>query len=140
LAPWHTKLGFRPKPSAATLNSIVPDGGVISMLFVTIVNAFPLAFIESREGGERDSRDEAEEQAARDQWEVIKYGTVTYAICSFNFFLQRQREAEGNKLREKLCKKLETMKGHVERLQNIAGSAMSRTSEGKVSLSRIDLN
>jgi hypothetical protein len=40
------------------------------MMFVTILNAFPLVFIESREGEERESRDEAEEQAARDQWEV----------------------------------------------------------------------
>jgi len=70
LAPWHSKLGFRSQPSAATLNSLVPDGGIVPMMFVTIVNAFPLAFIESREGEDRETRDEAEEQAARDQWEV----------------------------------------------------------------------
>lgn len=70
LAPWHAKLGFRRQPSAATLNSLVPDGGVVPMMFVTIVNAFPLAFIETRDGGDRESRSGAEEQAARDSWEV----------------------------------------------------------------------
>lgn len=110
LAPWHAKLGFQQLPSAATLNSLVPDGGVVPMMFVTIVNAFPLAFIESCDGGERESRSEAEEQAARDAWE-------------------RKRESEAAKLREEICNRLEKMKGFVERLQGIAGSAMSRISD-----------
>jgi uncharacterized protein YicC (UPF0701 family) len=39
-------------------------------MFVTIIEALPLGFIETREGEEKISRDETEEQAARDQWEV----------------------------------------------------------------------
>jgi len=101
------------------------------MMFVTIVNAFPLAFIESREGGERESRDEAEEQAARDDWEVSMLAQLII-MHTEPVSLQRKREAEGIRLREEFGKKLETMRGYAERLHDIAGSTTSETSEGEI--------
>jgi len=37
LAPWHAKLGFTKHPSVATLDSLTPDGGLVSLMDLTVV-------------------------------------------------------------------------------------------------------
>ena len=41
LAPWHAKLGFQCAPFVATLGSLTPDGGSVSLadLIITQVNS-----------------------------------------------------------------------------------------------------
>ena len=36
LAPWHTKLGFQPRPAVTTLHTLNPDGGVVPCLQLVV--------------------------------------------------------------------------------------------------------
>jgi breast cancer 2 susceptibility protein len=71
LAPWYSKLGFKRQPSVATLNSLTANGGVVSLMILTIKNAFPVTYIEIVPGKDRIERDESEEQVERRAWQVM---------------------------------------------------------------------
>ncbi|CDO73012.1 hypothetical protein BN946_scf185007.g66 [Trametes cinnabarina] len=73
LAPWHAKLGFVQQPFIATLDKLTADGGVVPAMDITIVKAYPIAFVEfvRNEDGtvtRVGPRDEKEEMKAHDQW------------------------------------------------------------------------
>ena len=98
LAPWHAKLGLQRKPFVATLGSLTPDGGLITVLDLVIVKVncsliaqkkmkkrsadlqyylevYPIAyleFIETDDGEKKREgpRSEKEEAAAHDRWLV----------------------------------------------------------------------
>lgn len=36
LAPWHAKLGFVDRPWMATLDSLTPDGGLVTLVDVIV--------------------------------------------------------------------------------------------------------
>lgn len=36
-APWHTKLGFMKQPPIATLDSLTPDGGLVTLMDLTVI-------------------------------------------------------------------------------------------------------
>lgn len=107
LAPWHSKLGFKGRPSIPTLNSLTHDGGVVPLMFVTVKEALPLAFIEMEPGKERITRDENEERAERTRW-------------------MKQRSDEESRLKEDACKQMERIQATIDYLENMAGSSMSR--------------
>ncbi|TFY81492.1 hypothetical protein EWM64_g2524 [Hericium alpestre] len=73
LAPWHAKLGFQPKLSISTLNSLTPDGGAVQMMDLVVTKAYPIAFLEFVEKNGKKRREgprkEAEEMAIQEQWE-----------------------------------------------------------------------
>lgn len=107
LAPWHAKLGFQPHPPIATLNSLTPDGGLVQLLDLTVIKAYPIAFIEffvdensrKRRAGPRKEDEEAQVQ---DQW-------------------QRRRDREESKLRKDILDKLEVYETWADRLERKAG-------------------
>ncbi|KAG8870131.1 hypothetical protein FRC20_000369 [Serendipita sp. 405] len=107
LAPWHATLGFVQRPSIPTLRSLTHDGGNVPFTFVTIDEVLPLAFIETVEGGERVTRDETEEEAARAAWE-------------------KSRSKEEVRLRDELCKRMEKIEGLIERVERLAGAALEQ--------------
>ncbi|EED85186.1 predicted protein [Postia placenta Mad-698-R] len=70
--PWHTKLGFIKQPPIATLDSLTPDGGLVTLMDLTVIKAHPIAFVEMIE---RDGKkitvgplNEQEEVQAEEQW------------------------------------------------------------------------
>ncbi|KDQ63249.1 hypothetical protein JAAARDRAFT_75716 [Jaapia argillacea MUCL 33604] len=108
LAPWHAKLGFQKHPFVATLGSLTADGGVVSMMNVVVVKAYPTAFvefIEDEDGKKRREgpRSEKEETAVADKW-------------------KKRRDAEEAKLRQQLEKKLNYLEGCADRCERRAGS------------------
>ncbi|PCH34230.1 hypothetical protein WOLCODRAFT_135579 [Wolfiporia cocos MD-104 SS10] len=72
LVPWHARLGFVRYPSIATLDSLTPDGGIVTLLDLTVIKTYPIAFVEFIE---RDSermtegpRTEKDEALVQDEW------------------------------------------------------------------------
>jgi breast cancer 2 susceptibility protein len=52
-ARWDTKLGFHscPGPLLVSLTSILPAGGIVSCVSVTVVRAYPLLYVEKLDEG-----------------------------------------------------------------------------------------
>lgn len=52
-ARWDTKLGFHthPGPLPISLTSILPAGGTVSCVSVTVVRAYPLLYVEKLDEG-----------------------------------------------------------------------------------------
>lgn len=69
LAPWHSKLGFKQRPSIPTLNSLSNEGGIIPFLFLTLYNKLPLEYLETTEEGTM-RRDGEEERAVQAEWQA----------------------------------------------------------------------
>ncbi|PNF27328.1 hypothetical protein B7P43_G02761 [Cryptotermes secundus] len=70
-ARWDTKLGFHinPGPLPISLTSILPAGGVVSRVSVTVVRVYPLVYVEKLDEGRSVSRSVWAEQRAAAQWE-----------------------------------------------------------------------
>ncbi|KAG8219560.1 hypothetical protein J3R82DRAFT_511, partial [Butyriboletus roseoflavus] len=67
MAPWHAKLGFQRGPFVATLNSLTADGGNVAVMMLTVIKAYPVAYIEfvedtngrKRREGPHDAKEES---------------------------------------------------------------------------------
>ncbi|KAF9567810.1 hypothetical protein CPC08DRAFT_626275 [Agrocybe pediades] len=108
LMPWHAKLGFTRGPCISTLHSLSHDGGFVAALDLVIVEAFPVAFLETREdenGIKRHDgiRNEIEENELNEKW-------------------RRRYEMEASKLREQYDKKFSRYDGYAERLERKAAA------------------
>lgn len=69
LARWDAKLGFAPQPFCASLRSLTPEGGLVSLMDVVITKVFPLAYVDvERNGGPSAPRGEQEEAEEREVW------------------------------------------------------------------------
>ncbi|PVF98238.1 hypothetical protein CPB86DRAFT_853393 [Serendipita vermifera] len=115
LSPWYSKLGFKSQPSLATLNSLTSDGGTVSLMILTVIEALPVTYTETLPGKDRVHRDESEEQNERRAW-------------------QARRSDEESRLREEFAKNLERIEGFLARLESIAGSLSTKVTEGKYSM------
>jgi breast cancer 2 susceptibility protein len=132
LAPWHSKLGFKQKPSIPTSNSLTGQGGVVPLLFVTVHNIYPLEYVETTADG-HVKRDQDEERAAQAEWQVSLRSSLMWKFLSIRLmFLQKRRAGVEAKLRDETCKTLERMEGLIDRLETLAGSSLARiqASEG----------
>ncbi|KZT30791.1 hypothetical protein NEOLEDRAFT_1159892 [Neolentinus lepideus HHB14362 ss-1] len=115
LVPWHAKLGFCNSPSFATLGRLTPDGGVVTIMDLTVVKTHPVAYVEFIEGPDGKTRksvprDEKEEMKVQDQW-------------------VKRREEMAAKWREDLDKKIRTLEGYAHRLEARAGCSQSKTED-----------
>ncbi|EMD32562.1 hypothetical protein CERSUDRAFT_99292 [Gelatoporia subvermispora B] len=106
LAPWHAKLGFVRQPAVSTLDSLTPDGGLISLVDLVVVKLYDIGFVEYTE---RDGRmapgfphDQKTETKLSDQWGA-------------------RREAEASRLHGDLDRKVQLYLGYAERLERKAG-------------------
>ncbi|KAH0838071.1 hypothetical protein J3R83DRAFT_6312 [Lanmaoa asiatica] len=75
MAPWHAKLGFQRGPFVATLNSLTADGGNVAVMMLTVIKAYPVAYIEFVEdgGGQKQRKgphDAKEELKLSTQWKT----------------------------------------------------------------------
>lgn len=71
LARWDAKLGFASTPFFASLRSLTPEGGLVSLMDVVITKVFPLAYVDvdrSTNGKPGAPRGEQEEAEERDFW------------------------------------------------------------------------
>ncbi|KAG8818991.1 hypothetical protein FRC17_010635, partial [Serendipita sp. 399] len=109
LAPWNAKLGFIQRPSIPTLKSLTHDGGNVPFMFVTLDEVLPLVYIETLANGDRRTRDEAEEDAAKASWEASK-----------------SRSEEEARLRDEIHRQMEKLEGLIERAERLAGAALAR--------------
>ncbi|KAI0094432.1 hypothetical protein BDY19DRAFT_901619 [Irpex rosettiformis] len=114
-APWHAKLGFQRDPFVATLGSLTADGGVTSVLDVTIEKVYPVAYLEfvETESGDRKRvgpMNEKEEAAAQDKWLA-------------------KRDAASAKLHHDIESKLHTLAGYADRLERKAGNGFRPSSD-----------
>lgn len=69
LARWDARLGFAAAPFVATLRSLTPEGGLISLMDVVITKVYPLAYCDvdasaGKPGAPRGEQEEAEEKEA----------------------------------------------------------------------------
>ncbi|KAJ1600303.1 hypothetical protein NDA14_005557 [Ustilago hordei] len=66
LARWDAKLGFTSTRFFASLRSLTPEGGLVSLMDVVITKVFPLAYVDTERNGSpsapRGEQEEAEEQ------------------------------------------------------------------------------
>lgn len=67
-ARWYHPLGFRLRPWFATLRSLNPDGGRISMMDIIVVRVFPSMYLD--EANPRDRWGGDAEVEARVSWDV----------------------------------------------------------------------
>jgi hypothetical protein len=72
LARWDVKLGMQRAPFVATLSSLSPDGGMVTMMDVTIDKIFPLAFRSIDWNKEEGEWDQAEETIRQNKWKVCR--------------------------------------------------------------------
>ncbi|KZT08707.1 uncharacterized protein LAESUDRAFT_757423 [Laetiporus sulphureus 93-53] len=107
LAPWHAKLGFMRSPPTTTLDSLSPDGGLITLVDVTVVKAYPIGYIEyiERDGetfkeGPHSERDEAK---ANEEW-------------------KKRSEREADRLRHECEQRFLRYEGFADKCQTRAGS------------------
>jgi breast cancer 2 susceptibility protein len=76
LAPWHVKLGFQSGfAPVCTMNKLTPDGGAVGVMDLTVLKAYPVAFLEfvEEESGEKRREgpwNEKEEARLMDKWRV----------------------------------------------------------------------
>ena len=78
LAPWHAKLGFQGQPYISTLNSLTPDGGMVSLMDVIVEKVHHIGYLEfitakdgsQTYGGPRCESEEAEEASL---WKVSPF-------------------------------------------------------------------
>ncbi|KAL4253568.1 Breast cancer type 2 susceptibility protein [Abortiporus biennis] len=107
LAPWYSKLGFQREPFVASLRSCTADGGMIAVMDLEVVKAYPVAFIEFivHPDGRRTKegpRNEREESIAHNQW-------------------MTRRDIEATKLRAEFEAEMHRYEGYAERLDRKAG-------------------
>lgn len=68
LAPWDAKLGFASTPFCASLRSLTPEGGLISLMDVVITKVYPLAYVDVDKSNAGAPRGEQEEAEQREAW------------------------------------------------------------------------
>lgn len=70
LASWDARLGFAPQPFFASLRSLTPEGGVVSLMDVVITKVFPLAYVDAERTTDRSAapRGEQEEAEQLEAW------------------------------------------------------------------------
>ncbi|SPC64345.1 probable Rad51-associated protein Brh2 [Ustilago sp. UG-2017b] len=69
LARWDAKLGFTSTRFFASLRSLTPEGGLVSLMDVVITKVFPLAYVDTeRNGGPSAPRGEQEEAEEQEVW------------------------------------------------------------------------
>ncbi|KAI0931562.1 hypothetical protein AcV5_004980 [Taiwanofungus camphoratus] len=106
LAPWHAKLGFVKIPYVATFDSLTCDGGLVTLMDVTVTKAYPIAFIEFSEQNNRKIHDgpynERDEAMRDDKW-------------------MKRRCVEEEKLRHVYEKRFERLEDFASRYEDRAG-------------------
>ncbi|TFY61563.1 hypothetical protein EVJ58_g4449 [Rhodofomes roseus] len=113
LAPWHAKLGFMHHPMVATLDRLTADGGLVTLLDVTVERVYPIAYTEfntTRDGMKEclGILNEKEELEAQDRWRA-------------------QREAAAQKIRDEYDVKIYRWQGWAETFEARSGSGWQPT-------------
>lgn len=70
LAKWDARLGFAPSPFVASLRSLTPEGGLISLMDVVITKVYPLAYVDTEKSNGQSAapRGEQEEAEEKEAW------------------------------------------------------------------------
>ncbi|KAI9570309.1 hypothetical protein HD554DRAFT_2170473 [Boletus coccyginus] len=107
-APWHAKLGFQRGPFVATLNSLTADGGNVAVMMLTIIKAYPVAYIEFV----KDTNGLKERVGPHDAKEELKLSTQW----------KTKWESHASKLWSEYEKRRHRLLDYAERLEQRAGS------------------
>ncbi|KAH9923670.1 uncharacterized protein B0H18DRAFT_1014556 [Fomitopsis serialis] len=113
LAPWHAKLGFVRNPMVATLDRLTADGGLVTLLDVTVERVYPIAYMEftTAQDGKKEClgiHNEKEETQAQDRWTA-------------------QREAAAQKIRDEYDVKIHRWQVWLETFEARAGTRWQPT-------------
>ncbi|SPO26675.1 related to Brh2 - Rad51-associated protein Brh2 [Ustilago trichophora] len=92
LAPWDAKLGFAPSPFFASLRSLTPDGGVVSLMDVIITRVYPIAYMDV----EHSSKSGAQHRGAAEEAEQLEAWTKKREDAMAR--LELEMESENRKL------------------------------------------
>uniref|UniRef100_V5GGE5 BRCA2 OB1 domain-containing protein n=2 Tax=Kalmanozyma brasiliensis (strain GHG001) TaxID=1365824 RepID=V5GGE5_KALBG len=92
LARWDAKLGFSATPFCASLRSLTPGGGLVSLMDVVLTRVHPLAYMDADRANFNPSaaRGEQEEEEAREAWVKKREDAVQQ--------LQLQAESDNGRL------------------------------------------
>ncbi|KAF5388472.1 hypothetical protein D9757_004706 [Collybiopsis confluens] len=107
LAPWHAKLGFQPGPYVFTTHSLTPEGGIVALMDLVVLQVHPIAYLETQIGPDGHKfqdgpRSEADEAVCKEQW-------------------RRKREVAESKIYEAHEKKITRYLSYADRLDSKAG-------------------
>ncbi|KAJ9574867.1 hypothetical protein L9F63_007962 [Diploptera punctata] len=77
-ARWDAKLGYctNPGPLPISLSSILPSGGLVSCVTLTVVTVYPTLYVEKQEGGKSVLRSVRAEERANAVWERKRQESV----------------------------------------------------------------
>ncbi|KAF8560092.1 hypothetical protein OG21DRAFT_24217 [Imleria badia] len=115
MAPWHAKLGFHRGPFVATLNSLTADGGNVAVMVLTVMKAYPVAYIEFVE----DTDGRKQRVGPHDVKEELKLSTQW----------KTKRESHASKVWVEYEKRRYRMLDYAERLEQRAGSKFRPSQE-----------
>ncbi|XP_021933107.1 uncharacterized protein LOC110836322 isoform X2 [Zootermopsis nevadensis] len=95
-ARWDTKLGFHthPGPLPVSLTSILPSGGIVSCVSVTVVRAYPLLYVEKLDEGRSVSRSVWAEEKAAAQWQRRHQECVEQIYSQLKLELQQKNSSQ----------------------------------------------